>query len=209
MTEQRDHRSGMITRFTGIYQAARDGGQPPPWDWQAPHPHLVRWATENKITGAGRSAVVVGCGYGDDAAHLATLGFRTTGFDFVPDAIAEARRRHPDDGLDLRVADLFDLPSEWTGGFDLVLESLTVQSIPPQRRAEATAAIARLAAPGGSVLVLASALEDEPDAEGPPWPLSRADVERFGEHGLEPVSIERWERPDRVDVSPWVAHFRR
>ncbi|HLT61378.1 MAG TPA: SAM-dependent methyltransferase, partial [Microlunatus sp.] len=96
-----------------------------------------------------------------------------------------------------------------TGGFDLVLESLTVQPIPPQRRAEATAAIARLAAPGGSVLVLASALEDEPDAEGPPWPLSRADVERFGEHGLEPVSIERWERPDRVDVSPWVAHFRR
>ncbi|WP_161606350.1 methyltransferase domain-containing protein [Microlunatus speluncae] len=199
----------MITMFTDAYRVAGDGGARLPWDWSAPHPHLERWARERRTAGTGRSAIVVGCGYGDDAAFVASLGFRTTAFDFVAAAIEGARRRHPTVDLDLRVADLFALPPQWAGAFDLVVESLTVQSIPPARRAEAVAAIARLAAPGGTVLVIASALEDEPDRAGPPWPLDRADVERFAEHGLEPVMINRWERPDRVQLSPWIAEYRR
>lgn len=200
---------GMITKFTDIYQAAGSGGATPPWDWQTPHPNLQRWAAERKISGAGRSAIVPGCGYADDAAFVASLGFRTTGFDFVADAIEGARRRFPDAGLDLQVADLFALPAEWSGAYDLVVESLTVQSIPTELRADATAAIARLAAPGGTVLVIASALEDDPDWQGPPWPLDRADIERFGDYGLSAVSINRWGRPDWPGMTPWIAEYRR
>ncbi|MFC7625394.1 class I SAM-dependent methyltransferase [Microlunatus sp. GCM10028923] len=207
--QSRPQQPEMITMFTDTYRTANAGGRQPPWDWQAPHPHLIRWAGERKLGGTGRSAVVVGCGYGDDAAFVASLGFRTTGFDYVADAIEGARSRYPDVGLDLRVADVFDLPPEWAGAFDLVVESMTVQSIPREQRADATAAIARLVAPGGTILVIASALEDAVREPGPPWPLDRADVDRFGEHGLEPVMITRWERPDRPDLSPWLAEFRR
>lgn len=207
--QSRPQQAEMITMFTDTYRAANAGGRQPPWDWQAPHPHLIRWAGQNKISGTGRSAIIVGCGYGDDAAFVASLGFRTTGFDYVEAAIEGARHRHPAAELDLRVADVFALPREWTGAFDLVVESLTVQSIPRAQRAEATAAIARLAAPGGTVLVIASALDDAEREPGPPWPLDRADVERFGEYGLEPVAVNRWERPDRPDLTPWLAEFRR
>ncbi len=206
MTEQPDLKSF----FTGVYTAADRGGAAAPWDRAGPHSHLRHWAEQGNqvVEGTGRSAVVVGCGYGGDAAYLASLGFRTTGFDFVAEAVAEARRRQADADLDLRVADVFALPTEWRGTFDLVLESLTIQSIPPERRREATAAVASLVAPGGTLVVIASAL-DEGELTGPPWPLTRADIDRFGEHGLTPVSIERVPPPDRFATDPWLAEFRR
>jgi SAM-dependent methyltransferase len=201
--------------FTGVYANAHSGDATVPWDHDGPHSHLLHWLDQRErldqgsVTGQGRSAMVVGCGYGRDAAHLASLGFRTTGFDFVEDAVAEARRRHADAGLDLRVADVFDLPVEWRGSFDLVLESLTIQSISPERRAEATAAVASLVAPGGTLLVIASARDDEKQFSGPPWPLTRADIDRFGEHGLVPERIDRVGPPDRFATDPWLAEFRR
>ncbi|GAB3747335.1 class I SAM-dependent methyltransferase [Microlunatus parietis] len=194
-------------RFSEMYAAAERGGAAVPWDHEGPHSHLRHWLERRPVDGAGKSAVVVGCGYGRDAAHLASLGFRTTGFDFVPEAVAEARRRHGDTGIDLRVADLLALPAEWLRAFDLVFESLTIQSIPPDRRADATAAVASLVAPGGTLVVVASAL-DEGEVKGPPWPLYRADIDRFTEHGLEPVSIDRVGPPDRFATDPWLAEFR-
>lgn len=195
-------------RFTDIYVAAQRGDGAVPWDHEGPHSHLRHWLDRRPVDGAGRSAVVVGCGYGRDAAHVASLGFRTIGFDFVPEAVAEARRRHGDAGIDFRVADLLALPAEWSGAFDLVFESLTIQSIPPHHRAEATAAVASLVAAGGTLVVVASAL-DEGEVTGPPWPLNRADIDRFTEHGLEPVSIDRVGPPDRFATDPWLAEFRR
>lgn len=195
-------------RFTDIYSAANRGGAPAPWDREGPHSHLRHWLEQGSVTGDDRTAIVVGCGYGGDAAHLASLGFRTTGFDFVAEAVAEARRRHADVGLDLRVADLLALPAEWAGGFDLVFESLTIQSISPDRRPEATAAVASLVAPGGTLVVVASAL-DEGEVDGPPWPLNRADLDRFTEHGLEPVNIQRVGPQDRFATDPWLAEFHR
>lgn len=202
-------------RLQSFYAGVYARGTAPPWDHEGPHGHLLHWLEQRarldrtEVDGEGRTAVVVGCGYGRDAAHLASLGFRTTGFDFVPEAVAEARRRHADAGLDLRVADVFDLPTEWTGAFDLVLESLTIQSIPPQRRAEATAAVASLVAPGGALVIIASASDAEEEYAGPPWPLTRADIDRFGRHGLEPVIIDRVGPPDRFGTDPWLVEFRR
>ncbi|MFC7624978.1 class I SAM-dependent methyltransferase [Microlunatus sp. GCM10028923] len=196
------------THFKAIYTEANQGGRAAPWDREGPHSHLRHWVERSAVRGDGRPAIVVGCGYGGDAAHLASLGFRTTGFDFTAEAVDEARRRHADAGLDLRVADLFALPPEWSGAFELVFESLTVQSIPPDLRAEATAAVASLVAPGGTLVVVASAL-DEGEFDGPPWPLYRADIDRFGDHGLEAVSIDRVGPKDRFGTDPWLAEFRR
>src|SRR5690242_5990760 len=101
--------------FEAIYAGAEAGGAKPPWDHGAPRPQLVEWAEARSLTGDGRKALVVGCGFGADAEFLAGSGFRTTGFDFAPTAIAAARRRHPDSQVDYVVADVLDLPPEWQG----------------------------------------------------------------------------------------------
>jgi hypothetical protein len=46
---------------------------------------------------------------------------------------------------------LLDPPAGWRGGFDLVLESLTVQSLPRQLRPAAIARVRELVAPGGTL----------------------------------------------------------
>jgi SAM-dependent methyltransferase len=160
-----------------------------PWDRPAPNEVLSTWA--NEMRGAGRTAVVVGCGLGRDAEFVAGLGFATTAFDVSPTAVRTARDRHPGSVVDYRVADLLDPPSSWAGRFDLVVESYTVQALPRTVRADATARVADLVAVGGTLLVVAAVrADDDPDPDGPPWPLSRTEVDAFGA-GLSVVGVDQ------------------
>jgi SAM-dependent methyltransferase len=134
---------------------------------------------------------VVGCGYGADAEYLASLGFRTTAFDFAPSAIAAARRKHPDSKVGYHVADVFDLPCDWQSRFDLVVESLTVQSMPPAQHTAAARSIAALVAPSGTLLVLATTREEGTEVNGPPWPLTRAELDDFAAGDLVLRHVER------------------
>lgn len=177
--------------FETIYAGAEAGGARPPWDHGAPRPQLVEWAGD--LAGDGREALVVGCGYGSDAEFLAQRGFLTTGFDFAPTAIAGARRKHPDSHVTYLVADVLDLPAEWQGRFDLVVESLTVQSMPPETHAAAAQSIAALVAPGGTLLVLATTRDEGSEVSGPPWPLTRSEVEAFASGDLVVRRVERIE----------------
>jgi SAM-dependent methyltransferase len=179
--------------FEAIYADAEAGAAKPPWDYGAPRPQLVEWAEVQNLTGVGREAVVVGCGYGADAEFLVERGFRTRGFDFAPTAIAGARRMHPDSEVSYLVADVLDLPREWLGLFDLVVESLTVQSMPPVQHTVAARNIGALVAPEGTLLVLATAREDGPEVKGPPWPLTRAELELFANGDLVMRRLERIE----------------
>ena len=183
--------------FEAIYAGAEAGAAKPPWDYGAPRPQLVEWADAQNLAGGGREALVVGCGYGADAEFLASLGFRTTGFDFAPTAIAGATRKHPDTDVSYLVADVLDLPREWQGRFDLVVESLTVQSMPPEQHAVAAANIAALVAPRGTLLVLATTREEDSEVTGPPWPLTRSEVEMFANGDLT------LRRVDRIENGAW------
>jgi SAM-dependent methyltransferase len=179
--------------FEAMYAGAESGGPKPPWDYGAPRPQLVEWAEAQNLAGDGREALVVGCGYGADAEFLASLGFRTTGFDFAPTAIAGARRKYPASEVDYLVADVLDLPREWRGRFDLVVESLTVQSMPPEQHPVAARNIAALVAVQGTLLVLATTREEHSETTGPPWPLTRAEVEAFADGDLVMRRLERIE----------------
>ena len=188
--------------FEAMYAGAEAGGAKPPWDYGAPRPQLVEWAESQNLAGGGREALVVGCGYGADSEFIAQLGFRTTAFDFAPTAIAAARGKYPASEVNYIVADLLDLPGEWQGRFDLVVESLTVQSIPPEQHTAAAQTIAALVAPRGTLLVLATAREERSEVKGgPPWPLTRAEVEVFA-HGhlgmrrLERIEGDTWWRAE-------------
>ena len=147
------------------------------------------------MRGEGRRALVVGAGLGFDAEHLAALGFATTAFDVAPTAVAMARERVPGSAVDYRVADLLDLPREWDGAFDLVVEIITVQALPEELRAPATAAIASTVAPGGTLFVV-SGIRDGAPEPGPPWPLTREQVEAFAAGGLELAALDRVPLPD-------------
>ncbi|SEQ50070.1 class I SAM-dependent methyltransferase [Lentzea albida] len=182
--------------FEKLYAEAEAGTASVPWDVPQPQPHLVEWA--DGVDGTGRRALVVGCGYGRDAEFLASLGFEVTAFDISPTAIAAVRERHPDSSVSYVVADLLDPPAQWRRAFDLVVENMTVQALPVALHAEATEQVAALT--GGELLVLAVARDEGPDPDGPPWPLTPAEVEAFAGDGLAPRSIRR-------DNGRWVAEF--
>jgi hypothetical protein len=196
--------------FERLYAAADRGDAVVPWDRGSPHFLLVQWAEDNGVRGDGRRAVIVGCGLGFDAEYVAGLGFDTVAFDVAPSGVAAAISRHPHSPVDYRVADLLALPDEWLHAFDLVVESLTVQSLPVALRGRATAAVAGLVAPGGSLLVVAAARDDDGSpVDGPPWPLTRAEVDAFAGGGIETVRVEDLRDATQPTVRRWRAEFRR
>jgi ubiquinone/menaquinone biosynthesis C-methylase UbiE len=132
---------------------------------------------------------VIGCGLGDDAEHVASLGFTTVAFDVSPTAIASARRRFPRSAVQYVTADLLSPPHSWAGVFDLVVEVFTLQVLTGAARRTAIARTARLVAPGGRLLVIAGARDEHDEPGTMPWPLTRAEIESFRGHGLTEQSI--------------------
>ncbi len=177
--------SGDVTGwFDSLYAAAGRGEAVVPWDQGVPHPLLIDWAREQPVH-EGR-AVVVGSGPGHDAEYVASLGYRTTAFDVSPTAVEGSRRAHPESFVSYQAADLFDLPEEWIGAFDLVVEVMTVQAMPRTVRSQAIAAVCRLVAPGGRLLVIGLHLPGGRALdEGPPWPLTRDELAQFARDGLD------------------------
>jgi len=145
-------------------------------------------------------AIDVGCGLGDNAEALSEAWYETVGFDFSPKAIAWAKERFPESDVTYRQMDLFDLPQEWLGAFDLVHECYTLQSIPSATLERSIPAVVSLVAPEGFLLVYSRIREDGAMVDGPPWPLEESKLMSFTDHGLELVSRENFvlERPDRT-----------
>ncbi|MBA2553932.1 MAG: methyltransferase domain-containing protein [Geodermatophilaceae bacterium] len=197
-------------RFEPLYAAARLGAAVVPWDRGEPHRLLVQWVQARAPKADGRRALVVGCGLGDDAEYVFRLGFETVAFDVADSAVYAARQRFPASRVDYLSADLLSPPHSWRHAFDLVVEILTVQSLPRTVRQRATANVGLQVAAGGTLVVVASALADHDDPRhGPPWPLTRAEIEAFASDGLEPVSVEDVHTVDRPGAGRWLAEFRR
>lgn len=177
--------------FEALYTQAETGDAEVPWDRAEPNQLIASWLDAHPIDPAGRRAVVIGCGFGKDAEHLASLGFDTTAFDIAPTAVRTCVDRHPDTAVRYVVADLLDLPADWLGAFDLVVESITVQSMPPFARERAIAGVRDLLAPGGDLLVVSVGRPDGVEVDGPPWPLDTAELDAFAADGLRVVELER------------------
>ena len=176
--------------FEAVYAQAAKGQGRIPWGDRAPSPLLVSWAEASALNVSGRQALVVGCGLGDDAEYLAGLGYAVLAFDVAPSAIAECRQRFHDSTVDYQQADLFALPEDWAGRFDLIVESRTLQALPWQLCAPGIAAITRCVRPGGEVLVLCLGRDPQDDRHGIPWPLSRVELAEFEAQGLQEISFE-------------------
>lgn len=175
--------------FEELYAAGESGEVTMAWDHDDPQPLLAAWSREQGVRGEGLRAVVVGCGLGADAEHVASLGFETTAFDLSPTAIRTAQQRHRGSGVDYRAADLFDLPQDWHRAFDLVVDVYTVQALPRDLRDRTVGAIADLVAPGGTLVAVQGVLPPGDDGSGPPWLLTAEDVSLFAGHGLREVEV--------------------
>jgi SAM-dependent methyltransferase len=186
--------------FDELYSAGERGEVSMPWDRDKPNTLISEWGDRHE--GAGARALVIGCGLGRDAEYLASRGYAVTAIDVAPTAIKTAQQRRPDSPVYYRVADLLDAPKDLLGAFDLVVESYTVQALPPTFRTEATKAVVGMLAPGATLLVVAIALPEGEPVIGPPWRMSRADIDAFTEHGVDAVLVE-----DLTSESGW-RHWR-
>ncbi len=193
--------------FDALYRAAGDDPAQVPWADLQPHPLLARWLEGFGERHAGR-ALDIGCGLGDNAVALALAGYQVTAFDVSPTAIEWAKKRFHDAEIDFRVANLLELPDELAGAFDLVHETYTLQALKGDLRERAFAAVASTVKSGGRLLVICRSRGDDEVPEGPPWPLSRAELARFDALGLKPESFESVDvTKDRVIphvVATWI-----
>lgn len=160
-----------------------------PWAVFGPRPALLDWLDAQSAPRRGATALVVACGYGDDAEELAHRGFTVRAFDAAPTAIARCHARFPDSPVEYRTANLFALPSDWHG-HDLVVEIQTVQSLPLARRGDAVRAIAAQVGPGGTLFLRASGRADDEPVHDRPWPVSRADLAPLAAAGLRETSFD-------------------
>ncbi len=180
--------------YDELWSAAARGEVSMPWDRTDPHDLLADFLVDRAtgLNGSGKRAVVVGAGYGADAEHLASRGYRTTAFDISPAAVTAARERYPDSDVDYRVADLLDLPDDLVGAFDLVVEIYTIQALHGSLRERAVSGVRRLVAPGGSLFVVQIVREDDEEVGAePPWLLDRAEMAALEGDGLVAESLER------------------
>lgn len=177
--------------FESVYTGADNDINQVPWARESNSPFLLPWLAQQKdLANTDRSALVIGCGLGDDAETLATHDLRVTAFDFSPQAIAWCRQRFPDSNVDYQVANLFQLPSTFRQAFNFVFESRTIQSLPPDLHTQAITAIADCVAPGGTLLIICYGRNADEPTSGPPWFLTRSELDHFLQHGLQEISFQ-------------------
>lgn len=182
--------------FETLYAGAEQNPDIVPWAHADVHPLLIEWLDKNPLDGTGKRALVLGSGLGDDAEKLSELGFQVTAFDISESAIAWAKQRFPQTTVDYQVADLFDLPDEWHGQFDFVLEIFTVQSLPLSMREDALQAIPPLLKSGGNLLFICLGREHEVTPQGPPWAISREELKMLERGGLTVAHAEDFMQND-------------
>ena len=95
-------------RLTGRPWDASYHDGPAPWDIGHPQPAIVRLASKGGFAGAVLDA---GCGTGENALHIASLGLSVLGIDVAETALAIARKKADDRGsqVEFVTADAFQL----------------------------------------------------------------------------------------------------
>jgi SAM-dependent methyltransferase len=187
--------------FEHLYREAAEGTSVVPWADLRPNPNLLEFWSRHPLRAAGKTALKIGCGFGDDAEQLVKWGFETTAFDISASAIKACNQRFPG-RVSFSVADVLNPPAEWIGYFDFVLESYTLQVLPPIPRRQALRNVASLVKGGGHLLLIARGREEDDSKGEMPWPLTRAEIEEVAT--LRTLSFE-----DYMDgESPPVRRFR-
>src|SRR6201998_4044737 len=85
-------------RMTGLPWDASYSDGPAPWDIGRPQPAIVRLASKGGFVGVVLDA---GCGTGENALHVASLGLSVLGIDVAETALAMAREKGDNCGVEV------------------------------------------------------------------------------------------------------------
>ena len=182
---------------------------PPPWDIGRPQPAIVRLASEGGFAGAVLDA---GCGTGENALHVASLGLSVLGVDVAETALAIARAKADDRGIEVEfaAADAFRL--ERLGRrFGTVLDSGLFHTFDVDERPRYAASLASVTEQDGTVYVLCFS-DDVPDTG--PHPISqeelRAAFSRRNGWNVAAIESDRIQTRNHDDGVPaWFATIKR
>jgi SAM-dependent methyltransferase len=180
-------------RRSGLpWDASYDDG-PAPWDIGAPQPAVVRMASEGRFAGTVLDA---GCGTGDNALHVASLGLSVLGVDVAETALAIARAKADDRriAVEFAAADAFQL--ELLGrSFETVLDCGLFHSFDADERPAYVTSLAEVTERDGTLYVLCFS-DDGPDPG--PHPVSEDELRAaFLPHsGWQVATIQ----PDRLST---------
>ena len=124
----------------------------PPWDTGISPPELIAFLESHP---PGR-AIDLGCGTGTNVTTIAQHGWQAAGVDFAWKAIAAARRKSREAGVQavFRVGDASRFRG-FSDSFDLVLDIGCYHSLPLGSRKDYRKNLQRLLRPGGSYLLYA------------------------------------------------------
>lgn len=194
--------------FEPLYADAKGDTAQVPWAKNQAHPYLQQWLNANPPQAQGKSALVIGCGLGDDAELLNSIGYQVTAFDISPTAIAWCQQRFLQSTVNYLVADLFNLDLQWQGKFNFVFECKTIQALPLSVRSQVIQIIATLIAPQGTLLVITRHRDANTIPDGPPWALSSAELSQFTELGLTEIKCDRFIEGEQTKIEQYRLEYR-
>jgi SAM-dependent methyltransferase len=144
---------------------------PAPWDVGHPQPAVVRLAADGAFAGAVLDA---GCGTGENALHIASQGLAVLGVDVAVTALAMAREKAAERGIEVEFAEADALHLEHLGRtFATVLDSGLFHAFEGDERPAYAASLASVVEPGGTAYVLCFA-DEGPDTG--PHPVSQDEL---------------------------------
>jgi len=136
----------------------------PPWDIGRPQKVIVRLAQDGEISGR---VLDVGCGTGENALYLASLGFEVWGIDAAQDAIKKAQDKAKKRGIKVKflVSDALK-PQLFRNKFDTIIDCGLFHVFSDEERPIFAASLYSALRPGGKYFMLCFS-EHEPGSYGP------------------------------------------
>jgi len=180
---------------------------PPPWDIGVPQPAIVRLASAGGfaftprtpkagLRGDAGAVLDAGCGTGENTLHIASLGVSVLGVDVAETALAIARKKAADRGIEVEfaAADAFHL-DRLGRKFETVLDCGLFHTFDADERPAYVASLASVTEPNGILYVLC--FSDEGPDTGP-HPISQEELRAAfnPSSGWNIVAIER----DRIQT---------
>jgi ubiquinone/menaquinone biosynthesis C-methylase UbiE len=195
--------------MTGLPWDASYHDGPAPWDIGEPQPAIVRLASAGGFAGAVLDA---GCGTGENALHVASLGLSVLGVDVAETALAIARAKADERGIEIEfvAADAFHL-GRLGRRFETVLDSGLFHTFDADERPGYVASLASVTQPDGTLHVLCFS-DDGPDTV--PHPIGQEEVRAAfnSSNGWRVAAIDRERiqtRHHHEGVPAWLATIKR
>ena len=180
-----------------------------PWDTGRPQPAVARLVSAGGFAGAVLDA---GCGTGENTLLIASLGLPVLGVDVAETALAIAREKAADRGIEAEFAAADALHLErLERSFDTVLDVGLFHSFDAGEWVRYVASLASVTEPGGTLYVL-SFSDQGPDTG--PHPISQDELRAAFSPGsgwnVAAIELDRLEvRFSDRGVSAWVATIKR